>query len=445
MKEYHAEIVVAGGGPAGVCAAIAAGRAGKDVLLVEQYGCLGGMSTSALVTPWMTFHEADGKQLVYGIAQEIVDRLVEAGRSPGHVADTMGENATVTPFDPEFLKLLLADMCREAGVRLLFHTFIFGTEQNNRRITALRAANKDGEIRITADSFIDATGDGDLMAYSGCAYAKGRETDSRLQPATMCFSMENVDFEQIRKYMQEHHEEFHFRTHFEQLDELPWCVSGFFSLWEKGKKEMGLDIQRDRLLFFRGFREDIATVNTTRLIGIDGTSAEDLSLAETEGRRQVFQVSELMRRYIPGFEKARLLQIGSVIGIRETRRLQGRYILTAEDLKEGRMFDDNIMVYGYTIDFHQADGAGFTQFEVPAYGIPYRTMLPFEIDNLLVAGRCVSATMEANSSMRLTPCPMSMGQAAGLAAALRPKDVPFYELDVKQLQDQLRAQNAYLG
>lgn len=445
MKEYRAQVVVAGGGPAGVCAAIAAGRAGKDVLLVEQYGCLGGMSTSALVHPWMTFHENNGRQLVYGIAQEIVDRMMKAGHSRGHVADTMGETATVTPFDQEYLKLLLAEMCQEAGVRILFHTFIFGTEQDNRTITALRAANKDGEVRIIADSYIDATGDGDLMFYSGCAYKKGRDEDGKMQPCTMCFSMEHVDFEKIRVYMREHHDEFHFNTHFEQLDELPNCISGFFSLWEQGKKEMGLDIQRDRLLFFRGFRDDIATVNTTRMVGIDGTSAEDLSYAEVEGRRQAIQVSELLKRYIPGFENARLLNVGNVIGIRETRRLQGRYILTADDLKQGRMFDDTVMLFGYTIDFHQADGAGFTQFEVPAYGIPYRALIPVEIDNLLVAGRCISSTMEANSSMRATPCPMGLGQAAGTAAGLREDGAPFHSVDIQALRSRLRAQNVYLG
>lgn len=227
MKTYKAQIVVAGGGPAGVCAAIAAARMGADVLLVEQYGHLGGMSTVGSVAPWMTFHDKQGKQVILGIAQEIVDRLVETGHSRGHVLDTMGETSTITPFDPEQLKYLMAKMCTEAGVRLLFHTFIFAVEAKDRKITCIKAGNKDGEILLEADRFIDATGDGDIMALSGCAYEKGRSEDGMMQPVTMNFTMTNVDFEKIRLYMKEHKDDFHYNTLHDKLDELPNSISGF--------------------------------------------------------------------------------------------------------------------------------------------------------------------------------------------------------------------------
>jgi len=418
VKTYRSEVIVAGGGPAGVCAAVAAARAGARVLLVEQYGQLGGMSTMGSVLPWMTFHNMDGVQTVRGIPQEIVDRLAASGSSPGHVPDTIGETWSVTPFDPEALKVLLAKMCREAGARILFHTFLFGAQTQGNSLTALRAASKEGEVRLEADCFVDATGDADLAWFSGCRTEKGRPSDGKMQPVTMNFSMANVNFEDVRKYMVENPDEFHSRTRFELLGDLPWGVSGFFSLWERGRKEMSLDIRQERLLFFRGYRPDIAGVNTTRVLDIDGTKPEDLTCASIEGRKQAMDVARLLVRYIPGFENAYILSTGAVIGVRETRRIVGRCVLNTQDLIAGRMPGDTVAVNAYTIDVHDPDGSGFTQKRVASYGIPYRSLLVRELDNLIVAGRSISATHEAQSSVRVCPSCMAMGQAAGTAAAL---------------------------
>ncbi len=446
MKTYVSDVIVAGGGPAGVCAAIQAARAGANVLLVEQYGELGGMSTMGAVHPWMTFHDKGGKQVIFGIAQEIVEKLVKMGASPGHVSDTMGETSTVTPFDPEALKYLLPRMCLDSGAKLLFHTFIFGAEVKDGEIKALRAANKDGEIRLEAKVFVDATGDADLAAFSGCPFQKGREEDGMMQPGTMNFSMANVDFEKIRIYMKENPSDFHFNTRFDELDSLPNCVSGFFSKWKQGVEEMGLSIKRDRVLAFKGHRDDVATINTTRVIGIDGTSPEDLTRGDIEGREQALKVAELLKKFVPGFENAYLMSTGSVIGIRESRRILGRYVMNKEDLLEGKIFPDTIAMNAYTIDVHQPDGASFTQFEVPAYGISYRALLPQKIENLIVAGRSLSATREAQGSARPTPPCMAMGQAAGFAAFLAAKNSCALEkVDIEELRKGLRENGVYLG
>ena len=446
MKQYDYDIVIAGGGPAGVCAALSAARLGGKVLIIEQYGCLGGMSTVGQVAPWMTFHNSDGTQVVQGIGQEIVEILMERGMSRGHVRDTMGETWTVTPFDNEGLKLVLSEMCRKEGVDLLLHTFIFGCEKDGDKITSLRCANKDGEIKVTGRCFIDATGDGDLFAFAGCDYWLGREEDHMMQPCSMNFSMYNVDFEKVRQYMVDHPEDFHYKTDFSLLEkDPPDSVSGFFSKWEQGRKEMNLDILRERILFFRGVRDGVATVNTTRLTAVDSTSADSMTEAEHVLRKQVHQVAELLRCYVPGFENAQLLACAPVVGIREGRRLNGLYCLTGDDLRAGRRFPDDIAVYAYPIDQHHPDGPGFTECKVPAFGIPYGVLVPKDVENMLVAGRCVSCDREAQSSIRSTPGVMAMGQAAGVAAVQIAAGVAAQKVNTDLVRQQLLQQKAYLG
>ena len=440
MKEYLYDVVVLGGGPSGVCAAVAAARSGARVLLVEQYGVLGGMSTMGLVAPWMTFHDRNGTQVVQGMAQEIVDRLMEKGMSPGHVRDTMGETWTVTPFDNEGLKFILAQMCQEARVKILFHTFVFSCVCENRKIKTIHAVNKDGMIEISAKVYIDGTGDGDIFARCGCDYELGREGDHLTMPCTTNFSMDNVDFERIRVFMLENPEDFHDKTIMSLMEngELPYSISGFFEEWKQGCREMGLDIPRERILFFRGVRDDIATINTTRLCMVDATDADSMSQAELTLREQVYQVAALLNQYVPGFEKARIHTIAPVVGIREGRRLVGEYVVTGDDLRAERRFDDEIAVYGYPIDQHEPDGAGFIQSSVGAYGIPYRSLLPKELDNLLVTGRCISCDREAQSSLRTTPGVMAIGEAAGVAAAMvAAQEIPAKNLNTKVLREEL--------
>lgn len=446
MKEYHYDVAVMGGGPSGVCAAVAAARSGVRVLLVEQYGVLGGMSTMGLVAPWMTFHDRNGVQVVRGIAQEIVDRLMEKGMSPGHVRDTMGETWSVTPFDNEGLKFILAQMCRQAGVDVLFHTFAYACDCSERRIHTVRAVNKSGVVAIHASVFIDGSGDGDLFARCGCSFALGREGDHLTMPCTTNFSMDNVDFETVRQFMLAHPEDFHDKTILSLLSDgqLPYSISGFFQEWKRGCQELGLDIQRERILFFRGVRDDIATVNTTRLCMVDATDADSMSQAELALREQVYQVAQLLHDYVPGFENARIHAIAPVVGIREGRRLVGEYVITGDDLRAERRFPDEIAVYGYPIDQHEPDGAGFIQSSVGAYGIPYRSLIPREMDNLLVTGRCISCDREAQSSLRTTPGVMAIGEGAGVAAAmLARQNLPAMALDTAALKAELVRRGMY--
>jgi len=441
-----ADIVVCGGGPAGINAALAAGRSGARTLLIERYGFLGGMSTIALVYPWMTFHTVDGKQVIAGIAQEIVDRLKAEGASPGHVRDTVGFVRTITPYDPEVYKTLICDMLAEAGVVVMLHSFMDEVRTTGDRIESVEVTTKSGRYSITGRQFIDATGDADLAYLAGVPCLQGREGDKRTQPMTMKFRMRGVDLAKVKQYMLDHPEEFYKKTPFDELKELPLSgVLGYYKHW----KMADLPINRDQVLFFTGPGPDEVLVNTTRVQGLDGTNVLDLTEAEVLGRKQVRMVADFMRSSLPGFEQASISSVGTQIGIRESRRIDGLYALQAEDVIQGKTFEDCIARSGYPIDIHDPSGKGVTAAWVQgdgAYDIPYRCLLPKHIVNLSAAGRCISTTHEALATTRLTPSCMATGQAAGTAASLAWKwGCAMPEVPIAELQAELRQGGALLS
>lgn len=442
----EADVVVVGGGPAGINAAIAAGRLGASTILIERYGFLGGMSTAASVYPWMTFHTEQGNQVIKGIAQELVERLMAQGGSPGHLRDTVGFVHTVTPYHPEIYKLVAIDMLKEAGVRLLLHSFVDAVELEDNRIQSVQVTGKSGHYQIRGKMFVDTSGDADVSYLSGAPTLQGREGDHGTQPMTMKFRMRGVDLEAVRRNMIENPDNFYRKTPFDELDQIPLTgVQGFYSQW----KAANVPINRDQVLFFTGPAEDEVLVNCTRVQGLDGTDIEDLTKAEEEGRRQVMMMAQFLQNWVPGFAKASISSVGTQIGIRETRRINGLYSLTIEDVVSGKRFDDVIARSGYPIDIHDPKGNGVTAAWIGgdgAYDIPYRCLVALKIQNLLAAGRCISTSHEALATTRLTPSCMATGQAAGTAAALASaENSSAAEVDVKKLQQILLQSNVVLA
>lgn len=417
MNMIEADVVVCGGGPAGINAAIAAGRSGARTVLLERYGFLGGMSTVSMVYPWMTFHTVAGKQVIGGIAQEIVDRLQQRKASPGHVRDTVGFVRTITPFHPEIYKTLAVEMLQEAGVQLILHSIVAEAQVHDQRIASVKAVTKSGWLTIKAKQFIDTTGDADIAHLSGAACLKGREEDGKTQPLTMKFRLRGVNLDKVKQYMIDHPDEFSATTPIAELKDLPLSgVQGYYKHW----KEARLPINRDQVLFFTGPEPDEVLVNTTRVQGLDGTNVMDLTEGEIEGRKQVLMVAEFMKT-LPGFEQSVLVASGAQIGVRESRRIDGLYTLQADDVIQGRAFPDVIARSGYPIDIHDPSGKGVKAAWVQgdgAYDIPYRCLLPRGVVNLLTAGRCISTSHEALATTRLTPSCMATGQAAGTAAGI---------------------------
>lgn len=417
-KTFEADVVVVGGGPAGIMAAIAAGRQGARTVLIERYGFLGGMSTAALVYPWMTFHTETGEQVIRGIPQELVERLMACGGSPGHLRDTVGFVSTVTPYHPELFKVTALDMLKEAGVRLLLHSFVDEAEVEGNRIAGVTLTGKSGRIGVHGTMFVDTSGDADVANLSGAPTLVGRDGDRLTQPMTMKFRMRGVDLEAVKRAMIENPDNFYHKTPFADLERIPLTgIQGFYAEW----KAANVPINRDQVLLFAGPAEDEVLVNCTRVQGLSGTDVEDLTRAEEEGRRQVLLMAEFLQKSVPGFARASISAVGTQIGVRESRRIDGLYSLTIDDVVSGRKFPDAVARSGYPVDIHDPSGKGVKAAWIGgdgAYDIPYRCLVAKGVDNLLAAGRCISTTHEALATTRLTPSCMATGQAAGTAAAL---------------------------
>lgn len=442
-KSY--DVVVLGGGPAGITAAVSAARNGASTLLVERYGFLGGMSTAALVYPWMTFHSAAGEQVIKGVAQEIIDRLQERGGSPGHLRDTIGFTYSLTPYHPEVYKVVAFEMLQESGADVLLHTSAIDVAAENERIQSVTLYNKSGIQTAQGKFYIDATGDADIASRAGALWEQGN-AQRKVQPMTMKFRMKGVRLDRVKQYILEHRDQFYEKTLFDQLNELPLTsVSGFFGLWERAN----LSIPREGVLFFTGPGADEVLVNVSRVTGLDPTNAADLTKAELEGRKQVLELERFFQDYIPGFEQASISEVGSQIGVRETRRVTGHYVLNGYDVLDARRFPDVIARSGYPIDIHNPEGKGITANfirEGGAYDIPYRSIVPQKVTNLLLAGRCISTTHEAQATTRLTPSCMAIGQAAGTAAALAVSlNCSNIDVPIRALQQRLIEQGAELG
>lgn len=440
MAEAY-DVLVVGGGNAGCAAALAAARLGSKTLLVERYGFLGGTATAAMVGPWMTFH-SETERIVGGIAQEIVTRLASMGGSPGHLPDTSDYVTTITPFDPEIHKALLFDMMQEANVRLLLHAWFTTTLcDENGRVGGAAFETVGGTRAYRARVVIDATADAYVAASAGVSLQKGDER-GRVQPASLMFRMSHVDLDKTAAYVRQHADQM--RTSLKAHERTPQsltAVAGLRHLWEQAKSSGEVDVPREVVSFFISPYPDEVTINMTRVVDIDPLDPDDLSRAEVDARHQVMQIARFFQTRVPGFEHARIAATGTQIGIRESRRIVGLYTLTKEDVLQARRFDDAVARSAYPIDIHNPSGSGTTTRRLPAgasYEIPYRCLVPADREGLLVAGRCISTTHEALASTRLTPTVMTLGQAAGTAAALAvKKSVPPSRVDAKELRAQL--------
>jgi hypothetical protein len=444
----EADVLVVGGGPAGLGAAVGAADTGADTVLVERYGFLGGNATAALVMPLMSFHtqrgqprptqeerlmptdHGPGDPVVAGVLRTLLERLIAAG---GAIAPSLQTGYTV-PFDPELFKTTALALLDEAGVKYLLHAF--ATDVVDRpHPRGVVFETKSGPIVIKARVIVDCTGDGDLAARAGAPYEVGRDPDGLVQPMTLMFRMVDMEREAFAAYVKQHPTQWR-------------GVHGLWDLIEQATAAGELDLPREDLLFFGTPHPREVSVNSTRVTGVLGTSVWDLTYAEWASRKQMQQLTAFLTRHVPGFENAYAAQSGVHVGVRETRRILGDYQLTADDVLSARKFPDVIARGSYPIDIHNPHGKGTLLKRLPpgeAYDIPLRCLLPQGIDHLVVAGRCLSGTHEAHSSYRVMPIAMATGQAAGVCAALaaRAGRTP-RAIAASDVQQELERQGAHL-
>src|SRR4051812_32146289 len=445
------DVLVVGGGPAGLGAALGAAQAGARVVLAERYGFLGGNATAALVMPLMSFHTAHptkekkgsttllptdhgpGEAIIAGALKLLLERLVKAG---GAIEPSLATGYTV-PFDPEWFKLIALELLDEAGVRFLLHAFASGVlcDRNGTcDVSGVVFETKSGPLVVRAKVTVDCTGDGDIAAQAGAPFEVGR-FDGLVQPMTLMFRV--VDFQRaaFEAYVKSHPTQWR-------------GVHGLWDLVREATRAGELDLPREDILFFATPHPHELSVNSTRVTRVLGTDVWDLTYAENESHRQMRQIAAFMRKYVPGFETAYVAQSGVQVGVRETRRILGDYKLTAEDVLEARKFDDGIARGAYPVDIHNPKGSGTLLKRLPpgeAYDIPLRCLMPRDVEGLIVAGRCISGTHEAHSSYRVMPIVMATGQAAGVCGALaaRREMLPRH-ITARDVQAELARQGANL-
>lgn len=455
------DVVVAGGGSAGFGAAIGAARAGAKTLLIERNSFLGGMATAGLMA---NFHVI-GPHLV-GAVHELIYRLADMDGA------WLGR---VVTYSPELMKQVALEMLEEAGVEMLFYTMASRPIVEDNVVKGVIIENKSGRQAVLSHVLVDCTGDADLAYRAGAPTTVGRESDHKMRPMTLLFRMGNVDIDKVIEYCRQHPDQFdlsHYGNVF-QKDKKVLRISGFYDIMSAARDRGEVD-KNIHYLRFEGVDTENGTVmvNTVRVYDLDGSNAHELTLGEIEARKQMTQLVQVIRKYIPGCEKAFLIDAAVNLGVRETRRIVGEYVFTDVDAWNKVCFDDTVMYLWRRgklgSEMHSPDageglrGPGFYKRlkerlkthdpnKIPPppdrdFYFPYRSLIPQKLDGILVAGRSMSVSHLGDTWTRGIMIVMACGQAAGAAGALAAKhNVGVRQVDISELQRAIASQGVDLG
>lgn len=455
IRTVHYDVVVIGGGSAGVAASVAAARTGARTLLIDAGPMIGGELLSGI--PLNAVLNARGEWVAGGVCRE----LLEECRAMGGLIEPYFDwrSLWLTCVDPEIMKLAVMRLVRRAGVELLLYSFAEDVVLDHGRVSGVVVLNKNRRTLVTAEQFIDCSGDGDIAVQAGAPWEQGGE-QGELQPVTMIFRMVGVEPTPLLEFVRRHPEHVGLGECLLEPKTKEECAEllyrqGIASVFFDGKGRFIADAVRRGDLYPCGIlaicpvslqRREVS-LNTTRIANLDATKTEALSNALPDLIDQVWKCAAFLKSSVPGFESAEFSGIAPRIGIRETRRIMGEYVLTRDDVLSGRKRSDGICKGAHELDVHGAGSAHRREMikDGGSYDIPFGCLLPQRSSNLLVAGRCLSATREAHGSARVMGTCMGMGQAAGTAAAMCAADgTSLRQLSVSALRDRLRAHGAVL-
>lgn len=451
LDDLRTDVLVVGAGSAGLSAAVSAARAGAETLLIENAGFLGGISATL---PWLGFHDRDYRQVVKGFSAECIERLTRQGHSSGFVLDP--KCGSLASIDTHMWKCLAIETAREAGVRILLHTQAVDTVRDGDRIAGVVAHHKGGFQRILAKVTVDASGDGDVAARGGVEWEKGRTADGLVQAPTLVFRLGGVDRATFvaackdrsliyREWLHEHPEIFDKFT--SRLDDTPtFVLGGFAGLIEQARAAGDFPLPQTRVVGVKTHIEDEISVVMTRVLGLDPVDVQNMSNAYARVYDQIPPLLDFFRKYVPGCSASRMVEIAPMLGVRESRRIMGDHVLTSDEMIAGARHDDAVAMGGYHIDIHRPKGTWVESYNVRAYTIPLRSLIARDVDGLMMAGKCISATHEAIAGTRVIPICMAQGEAVGAAAALAVETGRgVREIRVSVLQDRLAAAGAEIG
>lgn len=438
------DVAVAGAGVTGVVAAIAAGREGARTLLIDGTGFIGGNVTAGRLTK--PHGSVQG-----GIFLELMERAERmGGADTSRRRSSWGQYSGI--FDPEVLQRVILEALEEARVETLLHAQITDVVVDD-RVRGVEVQVKSGRKIVLSRITVDATGDGDVAAMAGAPFMLGRPSDGKTQPMTAYVRLINVDVPRLAQFMRDHPEEFTFDYVLppeggDRNEDYTFklLATGFVGLIKRAREAGDWKIPKDHITVKTGMLPGEININATRFQG-NALDERTLTRAEIEIRRQAYNVLDFFKKYVPGFEHAALLDIAPKLGVRETRRIVGDYVLTGEDVQSERRFPDAVGLSLSAVDIHEPGGEGGSMATVKGgYGIPYRCLLPKGVEGLLVAGRCISADEIAHGSTRNVPACALTGEAAGTAAALAARaGVTPRQLNVSDLQAALAGKNVPLG